>query len=41
MDEKGVTARITVAEDGTDKGKVTQILLVKGFGGGGKKKGGN
>jgi hypothetical protein len=40
-DEKGTTARITIADDGPDKGKVTQILLVKGFGGGGKKKGGN
>jgi hypothetical protein len=40
-DEKGVTARITIADDGPEKGKVTQILLVKGFGGGGKKKGGN
>lgn len=31
--EKGVAARITVADDGDDKGKVTQILIV-----GGKKK---
>jgi hypothetical protein len=34
--DKGVNARITVADDGADKGKVTQILVVKG----GKKGGG-
>jgi hypothetical protein len=38
--EKGTGAVITIADDGTDKGKVTQILLVKGFGGGKKKGGG-
>jgi hypothetical protein len=35
MTEKGVGATITVADDGPDKGKVTQIMV-----GGGKKKGG-
>jgi hypothetical protein len=37
MSEKGVGATITVADDGADKGKVTQILVggKKGKGGGG------
>jgi hypothetical protein len=38
-DEKGTFAQITIADTGDDKGKVTQILIMKGFGG--KKKGGN
>jgi len=35
--EKGLQVRITTADDGADKGKVTQILVT---GKGGKKKGG-
>jgi len=31
--EKGTPVRITVADDGPDKVKITQILTVKGFGG--------
>jgi hypothetical protein len=40
-EEKGLNATITIADDGPDKGKVTQILLTKGGGGKGGKKGGN
>lgn len=39
IDEKGVNARITIADDGPDKGKITQILVVPAFGK--KKKGGD
>lgn len=34
-DAKGINCRITVADDGADKGKITQIMII-----GGKKKGG-
>lgn len=31
IDEKGVNARITIADDGPDKGKITQILVLPAF----------
>ena len=31
---KGVNARLTIADDGADKGKITQVMVT----GGGKKK---
>jgi len=37
IDDMGITATLTIADDGADKGKITQIAIK---GGGGKKKGG-
>ncbi len=41
-EEKGLNVRITIADDGAEKGKITSIVTQGGFGGGkgGKKKGG-